>query len=72
MNYKFNIPFLNELNLNLNLNIQKNTEMSLHNLNTTNLIDFNRKVIQLIIEKKQFINYYWISASKLYNYLNDD
>jgi hypothetical protein len=72
MNYKFNIPLLNELNFNSNLNIQKNTEMSLHNLNTTNLIDFNRKIIQLIIEKKQLINYYWISASKLYNYLNDD
>jgi hypothetical protein len=26
----------------------------------------------LIIEKKRSINYYWISASKLYNYLNDD
>lgn len=36
------------------------------------LIDFNRKVIQLIIDKKQNINYYWISASKLYNYINDE
>ena len=37
-----------------------------------NLIDFNRKYIQLIIEKKQLINYHWTSASKLYNYLNDE
>jgi hypothetical protein len=35
-------------------------------------IDFNRKIIQLIIENKQSINQYWISASKLYNYINDD
>ena len=64
MNYKFNIPFQFGTNSNSN-----NTEMSLQ---TTNTIDFNRKVIQLIIEKKQFINYYWTSAGKLYNFLNDD
>jgi predicted RecB family nuclease len=64
MSYKFNIPFKIGTNSNSN-----HTEMSLQ---TTNTIDFNRKVIQLIIEKKQFINYYWTSAGKLYNFLNDD
>ena len=34
--------------------------------------NFNKKVIELLIEKKQLINNYWISASKLYNYINDD
>jgi hypothetical protein len=34
--------------------------------------DFNKKIIELLIEKKQLINNYWTSASKLYNYINDD
>lgn len=36
------------------------------------VIDFNRKYIQLLIEKKQVINYNWIGASRLYNYINED
>lgn len=36
------------------------------------VIDFNRKYIQLLIEKKQIINYNWLGVSRLYNYINDD
>jgi predicted RecB family nuclease len=48
-----------------------NSDKKMYNVNEY-IIDFNRKVIQLIIEKKQNINYHWISASKLYNYMNDE
>ena len=39
-----------------------NSDKKMYNVNEY-IIDFNRKVIQLIIEKKQNINYHWISAS---------
>lgn len=39
---------------------------------TTELFEYNRKMIQLLIEKKQSINYYWTSSTKLYNYMNDE
>ena len=72
--YSFNIPVTNNK---MNSTESQNTNsinQSIDKINDDNSysIDFNRKVIQLIIEKKQYINYYWISASKLYNYINDD
>ena len=54
------------------INSSKMNSSNPQNFNVTETIDFNRKTIQMIIEKKQYINYYWISASKLYNYINDD
>ena len=76
MMYSFNIPLIDNSKMN-NSNqsespIEPPQNISKSSKNNSYLIDFNRKVIQLIIEKKQHINYYWISASKLYNYLNDE
>ena len=48
------------------INSSKMNSSNPQNFNVTETIDFNRKTIQMIIEKKQYINYYWISASKLY------
>jgi|LauGreDrversion4_2_1035121.scaffolds.fasta_scaffold02082_9 hypothetical protein len=64
MIYRFNIDKKRD-----NTNIKMNTNVSDETCMT---IDFNRKIIELIIEKKQQINYHWIGASKLYNYINDD
>ena len=72
--YSFNIPVTDNK---MNSTESQNTNSINHSIDRINddnsySIDFNRKVIQLIIENKQYINYYWTSASKLYNYINDD
>lgn len=79
MNHSFNISLVYK-NMNYESN-DNNTTTNISKMNETSVyessnnqydIDFNRKIIQLIIDKKQNINYYWISVSKLYNYINDD
>lgn len=69
--YSFNIPHT-DIKMNISTELQNSDELYRPNDNNSYSIDFNRKVIQLIIEKKQNINYYWTSVSKLYNYINDD
>ena len=79
MNHSFNISLIykkmnhesNDNNTTIS-NPKMNETTYLDNSNNQYNIDFNRKVIQLIIDKKQNINYHWVSASKLYNYINDD
>ena len=62
MQFRFNIR---NNKMNSNQNNSQNTP-------TTVSLDFNRKIIQLIFEKKQQVNYFWTSASKFYNYFNED
>jgi hypothetical protein len=69
MSLKFNIRNNNKMSSNSNQNISQTDSK---NCSTTLSIDFNRKIIQLIFEKKQQVNYFWTSASKFYNYFNDD
>ena len=69
--YSFNIPHT-DIKMNISTESQNLDDKGRQNDNNSYSIDFNRKIIQLIIEKKQNINYYWTSASKLYNYINDD
>ena len=71
MIYSFNIPHT-DIKMNISTESQNMEDLCRPNDNNSYSIDFNRKVIQLIIENKQNINYYWTSASKLYNYINDD
>jgi len=70
MSLRFNIRNCNnKMSSNSNQNYGNNCNVSKSN---TMSIDFNRKIIQLIHEKKQEINYFWTSASKFYNYFNED
>jgi len=68
MTLKFNIRTNDKMNSNQNSSekVMKPTN------NTTVSLDFNRKFIQLMFEKKQEVNYFWTSASKFYNYFNED
>ena len=72
--YSFNIPVTDNKMNSIESQNTNSINQSIDRISDDNSysIDFNRKVIQLIIEKKQYINYYWVSASKLYNYINDD
>lgn len=65
MPLKFNIR-------NKKMNSIQTQNHTVSNTNNTVTLDFNRKIINLMFEKKQEINYYWTSASKFYNYINDD